>query len=865
MAVKPKKGRLTTEQIQEQLNKTIVKDHTIVKELETSFMEYAMSVIVSRALPDARDGFKPVHRRVLFAAYGLGMTHDKPHKKSARLVGEVIGKFHPHGDTAAYQTMVRMAQSFSMRYTLIDGHGNFGSIDGDSAAAMRYTEARLSKISSELLKYIDKDTVNFSENYDGSEIEPDVLPCMYPNLVANGSSGIAVGMATNMAPHCLTEICDGAKALANNSEITILELMEHIKGPDFPTGAEIVGEYGINDYFNTGKGSITIRSKYEIEELDFNKSAIIITEIPYMVNKSNVINKIVDLVKDEVIDGIADLRDESSRNGIRVVIETKRDVVPEVLLNKLFKMTQLQTNFSVNNLALVNGVPKILNMKEMLEVYLVHQYDVINRRYKYDLKKAQERAHIVLGLTIANQNIDEVIKIIRGASNNDIAQAELISKFNLTEIQAKAILDMRLRSLSGLEREKLEKELAELNALINDIQDILNNKERQTIIICEQLDYIKEKYGDERKTEILYGVSASIDDEDLIPVQDIVITMSRRGYLKRLPIDTYRTQRRGGVGVQGLKTNDDDDVEKIIVTTTHTDLLFFTEVGKVYRIRAHEVPIGSKQSKGIPAINVINIEKGEQILSILPINTYENGYLMFVTEKGISKRTNLSNFDSIRTNGKIAITLKDEDKLFSVHITDGNSELYIGASNGKLVRFDENLVRDMGRTASGVRAINLLDNEKVVGTGISSDGKYVLSVGEKGVGKLTDKEDYRQTNRGAKGVTTLKINEKTGKLAAIKLVDGDEELLLITTSGKIIRLPISQINAISRNTSGVRLMNLENKEKIQSVAVFKSNNEEELSEEELLLESQSSELNNIVEEEINDQIITDEEKKDQEK
>lgn len=822
-----KKGRLTSDDIREQLAKTIVKEHTIINELENSFMEYAMSVIVARALPDARDGFKPVHRRVLYAAHILGMTHDKPHKKSARLVGEVIGKFHPHGDSAAYQTMVRMAQDFSMRYTLIDGHGNFGSIDGDNAAAMRYTEARLSKISSELLKYIDKNTVDFVDNYDGSEQEPNVLPSIFPNLLANGSSGIAVGMATNMPPHALNEICDAAKALAQNEEITINELMQYIKGPDFPTGAEIVGEAGIIDYFNTGKGSVTIRSKYEIEELDGNKSAIVITQIPYMVNKSNLINKIVELVKDEQIDGISDLRDESSRDGIRVIIETKRDVVPEVLLNKLFKMTQLQTNFSVNNLALVNGVPRILNMKEMLEVYLKHQYDVLQRRYNFDLKKAEERAHIVLGLTIANKNIDAVIEIIKNASNNDEAQSKLMSSFSLTEIQAKAILDMRLRSLSGLEREKLEKELEELNLLIADIKDILANKSRQVAIICEQLDYLKDKYGDERKTEILYGVCADIDDEDLIPVQDIVITMSRRGYLKRLPIDTYKTQHRGGVGVQGLKTNDDDDVEKIIVTTTHTDLLFFTETGKVYRIRAHQVPVGSRQSKGIPAINIINIEKGEQILSMLPINSYENGYLMFITKQGISKRSNLSNFESIRANGKIAITLKDGDKLFAVHITNGNDELYIGASNGKLVRFNESLVRDMGRTAAGVRAINLTEKEYVVGSGLSSDGAFVLSVGEKGVGKLTDRNDYRLTNRGAKGVTTLKINEKTGKLAAIKLCNGDEELLLITSSGKIIRLPIAQISQISRNTSGVKLMNLEDKEKIQSVAVFKANDNEE--------------------------------------
>lgn len=856
---KSKKGRLTTEQIREQLSKTIIKEQPIVKELENSFMEYAMSVIVARALPDIRDGFKPVHRRVLFAAYGLGMTHDKPHKKSARWVGEVIGKFHPHGDTAAYQTLVRMAQDFSMRYILVDGHGNFGSIDGDSAAAMRYTEARLSKISGELLKYIDKETVPFIENYDGSEVEPSVLPACFPNLLANGSSGIAVGMATNMAPHCLNEICDAAKAVAYNEDITVEELLEHIKGPDFPTGAEIVGEFGIIDYFNTGKGSVTIRSKYTIEDIDSNKSAIIITEIPYMVNKVNVINKIVELVKDEVIEGITDLRDESSRDGIRIVIETRRDIVPEVLLNKLFKTTQLQTNFSVNNLALVDGVPQVVNMKMLLSSYLKHQYDVLVKRYKFDLRKAEERAHILEGLHIAVGNIDEVIKIIKTAKDTESALRELISKFNLTEIQAKAILEMKLRSLSGLEREKLENELKVLKETIVNIKLVLDNKDKQTEIICEQLDYLKDKYGDERRTEILYGESASIEDEDLIPVQDIVITMSRRGYLKRLPIDTYRTQRRGGVGVQGLKVHDDDDVEKLIVTTTHTDLLFFTQAGKVYRIRAHEVPAGSRTSKGIPAINIINIEKGEEIMSMLPIDVYKENYLFFVTEKGISKRSNLENFESIRTNGKIAITLRENDKLFSVHKTSGNEEIFIGASNGKLVRFNEELIRDMGRTAAGVRAINLSEKEKVVGSGISSDGKYILSVGEKGVGKLSDKELYRLTNRGAKGVTTLKVNEKTGNLASIKLVNGDEDALLITTTGKIIRLPISQISIISRSTSGVKLMNVENKEKIQSVAIFKHAEDEEESEEteKIVLEEVILDEVNI-EDELEDEIIEEE-------
>lgn len=825
MAIKSNKGRLSPEEIKDKLAKTTIKEQPIVSELKNSFMDYAMSIIVSRALPDVRDGFKPVHRRILYAAYDLGMTHDKPYKKSARLVGEVIGKYHPHGDSAAYETMVRMAQDFSLRYTLVDGHGNFGSIDGDSAAAMRYTEARLSKISSELLKFIDKETVEFVDNYDGSEQEPSVLPAIFPNLLANGTSGIAVGMATNMPPHNLTEICNAAKAVAKNPDISLDEIMEYIKGPDFPTGAEIVGEVGIRNYFETGRGSITIRSKYEIEELDNGKSQIIVTEIPYQVNKATLISKIADLVDEKVIDGITDLRDESSRDGIRVVIELRRDIIPEVLLNKLFKTTSLQVNFGVNNLALVNGEPKILNLRELIGEYLNHQYDVLNKRYTYDLRKAEERAHILEGLVIAVDNIDRTVQIIRNSKTDEEAQNTLMSEFKLTEIQAKHILDMKLRQLTGLQIEKLKNELEQLRITINDYKDILANKDRQTTIICDQLDELINKYGDERKTEILYGVSGSIDDEALIPVQDVVITMSKRGYLKRLPIDTYKTQHRGGVGVQGLKVNEDDDVEKMIVTTTHTDLLFFTQVGKVYRIRAHEVPPGSRQSKGIPALNIINIEKGEEILSMLPIDSYENGFLLFITKNGLAKRTDLSEFESIRCNGKIAINLRDNDSLFAVHKTGGNSEVFIGANNGKLVRFNESLVRDMGRTATGVKAISLEEKEYVVGSGTSEEGSFVLSIGEKGVGKLTPSSDYRLTNRGAKGVTTLKVNEKTGKLASIKIVNGDEELLMITTSGKVIRTMISQINTISRNTSGVKLMNVEDKEKIQSVAIFKAEND----------------------------------------
>jgi len=727
-----------------------------------------------------------------------------------------------------------MAQDFSMRYLLVDGHGNFGSIDGDSAAAMRYTEARLSKISYELLKYIDKETVDFVPNYDASEQEPSVLPSGFPNLLTNGTTGIAVGMATNIPPHNLTEVCQAIKAYAKNHNVTISEIMEYLKGPDFPTGAEIYGDSGIIKYFNTGRGSVTIRSKYEIEDIGQGRVAIVVTEIPYMVNKANLIEKIVELVTNKQIEGISDLRDESSRDGIRIVIEVKRDVIPEVLLNKLFKTTPLQTNFSVNNLALVNGVPMVLNIKEMIKYYFEHQIEILVRRTNFDLKKAKERIHIVEGLVIAVNNIDEVIKIIKASGDDDIASKSLIQRFDLTELQTKAILEMRLRALTGLNIDKLKKEYEDLILVIKDLEDVLNNYNRQVNIICENLDYLIEKFGDERRTEIMYGVSSHIDDEDLIPVEDIVVTMSKRGYFKRLPIDTYKNQRRGGVGVQGLKTYEDDDVEKILVANTHTDLLFFSDLGRVYRLRGHEVPLGSRQSKGIPAINFLPIEKSESILTILPIDNYDQGSLFFTTSKGIIKRANLSDFESIRANGKIAITLKDGDKLFSVMQTLGNDEVFIGASNGNVIRFNENDAREMGRIATGVKGINLENDEYVVGTGLSSHGEYVLAVGSKGLGKLTDINDYRLTKRGAKGVNTLKVNDKTGNLVSIKVVNREEEALIITTSGKVIRLSIKDISVIGRNTSGVKLISLENKEEVKSIAIFKK---EEINDEQLLQEN----------------------------
>lgn len=825
------------DKIKQSLTETKVIDRSISTELKSSFMEYAMSVIVSRAIPDVRDGLKPVHRRVIYAAYNMGMTSDKPYKKSARLVGEVIGKFHPHGDSAVYETMVRIAQDFSMRYTLIDGHGNFGSIDGDSAAAMRYTEARLSKISNELIKEIEKDTVDFVENYDGSEYEPNVLPALFPNLLANGSSGIAVGMATNIPPHNLNEIVDAILLVAKNKDISISEIKSVLKGPDFPTYAEIVGSDGIDSYFQTGRGSVTIRSKAEINNKE-SKSQIIIKEIPYLINKSLLIEKIVELVKNEQVEGIHDLRDESSREGIRIVIEVKKDVVPEVLLNKLYKMTPLQSNFSVNMLALVDNQPKLLNIKEILQEYLNHQIKVLVRKTKFELKKAEERAHILEGLFIAVQNINEVIKIIRESKDNEEAEKKLMSNFNLSKTQSKAILDMKLRSLSGLERKKIEEELIEVKKLIVELTEILKSQDKQIEIISNNLQNLKKTYGDERRTKILYGVSAIIDDEDLIPEEDVVISRSANNYLKRISIDAYKLQKRGGVGVKGVSTYSDDEVDDIIITTTHTDLLFFTDLGKVYRLRAHKVPLGSRQAKGVPALNLINLQKEEKILVMLPISDYSQGFLFLATTNGIVKRTRLSEFNSIRSNGKIAISLRENDKLLSAFVTRGKDEIYLGASNGLLARFNEEDVREMGRTASGVKGINIKveaagRNKKkinttinVVGASSSQSGDLILSIGEKGLGKLSEAENYRLTRRGSKGVVTLKQNEKTGKLIFSSAVKGDEEILIVTSSGKIIRLLLKNIRIIGRATSGVTLVKLQEKEKIISAAIFKSNREE---------------------------------------
>ncbi len=815
--------------IKEQLAKTKIIERPIINELKNSFLEYSMSVIVARALPDARDGFKPVHRRVLYAAYGLGMTSSRPHKKSARLVGEVIGKYHPHGDTAVYETMVRMAQDFSMRYMLMDGHGNFGSIDGDGAAAMRYTEARMSKIADTMLEDINKNTVDFIDNYDGSESEPVVLPSLFPNLLANGTNGIAVGMATNIPPHNLSELVEAIKLVANNPEVSIDEIKQVLHGPDFPTGAQIIGAKGIDDYFRTGRGSVIIRAKgtYTTNE-STGKSTIIFTEIPYQVNKTTLIQRIAELAankdsEENGISGISDLRDESSREGIRIVIETKRDVSPEVLMNQLYKKTQLQTSFAANMLALVNGEPKLINIKEGLQIYINHQLNVLNRRVNFDLNADKERQHILNGLHIAMGNIDEVVKIIRNSKSDESATEQLKSKFKLDDKQTKAILDMRLRTLSGLEREKIETELKDLEVEIKDFEDLLRNKDRQIQNIIERLEALNKKFGDKRHTDIDIESNVDISDEDLIKKVDILLTMSSRGYLKRLPIDTYRVQHRGGVGVIGATTYEDDDVSRIIVANTHTDVLIFTNKGKVYRMRGHQFPQGSRISKGLPAISFMpGIEKGENVITLLPLTNYdENTYLFFVTKNGVVKKTNISEFVHIMRNGKRCITLKEGDYLFDVLQVIDTDEIIIGASNGQAIRFDHTKVRPMGRTAAGVKGMKLDKGSHIIGVSTNKQGEYILSIGAKGIGKLTPIAEYRLTNRNAKGVRSLKVTPKTGNLVATKAVDMDDEVLIITTKNKIIRILVNQIRETGRNASGVKLINTENDDKVRDIAVFK--------------------------------------------
>lgn len=810
-----------------------IKEVNISQEMRSSFLDYAMSVIVSRALPDVRDGLKPVHRRILYAMHDLGMTADKPYKKSARIVGEVIGKYHPHGDSAVYDTMVRMAQDFNYRYMLVDGHGNFGSVDGDAAAAMRYTEARMSKISMELLRDINKDTIDYKDNYDGSEKEPEVLPSRFPNLLVNGSSGIAVGMATNIPPHQLGEVIDGLLALSKDKDITVQELMEYIPGPDFPTAGLIVGRSGIRRAYETGRGSITLRARVEIEEKPNGKQSIIVKEIPYQVNKAKLIEKIAELVRDKKIEGITDLRDESDRNGMRIVIELRKDANANVLLNNLYKQTAMQTSFGINLLALVNGQPKVLNLKQCLQHYLNHQKVVIRRRTEYDLRKAEARAHILEGLRIALDHIDEIINLIRSSQTTEIAKAGLMEKFSLTEKQAQAILDMRLQRLTGLEREKIEDEYQSLLKLIQELKEVLADEEKVLQIIREELLEIKERYNDERRTEIVSGGVDQIEDEDLIPKENIVITLTHNGYIKRLPVSTYRSQRRGGRGIQGMGIHDDDFVEHLLTTSTHDTILFFTNKGKVYKTKGYEIPEFSRTAKGLPIINLLEIDKDEWVNAIIPVQEFvDDWYLFFATKEGIVKRSPLSSFANIRTSGLIALNLREGDELISVRLTDGNKHIIIGTKNGILIRFHETDVRSMGRTATGVKGITLDADDEVVGMDILNEGEEILIVTKYGYGKRTPESEYRVQSRGGKGIKTCNVNEANGSVVSVKAVTGEEDLMLITEGGVLIRIGVDGISTMGRVTKGVKLIRLEENDAVATVAkVEKEEDEDQATEE----------------------------------
>ncbi len=834
-------------------------DVDTVSLVQESFLDYAMSVIVARAIPDVRDGLKPVHRRIVYSMSETGNTPDKPFKKCARIVGDVMGKYHPHGDSAIYGALVRLAQPFSMRYTLVEGHGNFGSIDGDEAAAYRYTEARMAKMALEMVRDINCDVVDFMDNYDGVDQEPTVLPARFPNLLVNGSSGIAVGMATNMPPHNLSEVVDGFIALAHNPEITTEELMNYIKGPDFPTGATILGRSGIRDAYETGTGSIVVRSKCHIEERSQGLKRIIVDEIPYGVNKALMIENMANLVHEKIIEGITDIRDESNKDGIRVVIEVRRDTIPEVLLNQLYKMTALQSSFGIINLCLVDNAPKVCSLKTMLNEYLNFQVDIIARRTKFLLNKDLARDHVVIGLIKCHDNIDEIVDIIKDSATPEEATKRLIERFEFTEVQVNAILGMNLRRLTGIETEKLQAERVQLEKNIAEYNRILSLRENQVELVIRELLEIKEKFGDERRTEIS-NAAATIDDEDLIPEEQVIITLSRGGYVKRLTADTFRAQRRGGRGVRGAGLNENDHVEMMIYAKTHTDLLFFTDLGKVYRVRGYQVPEGQRGAKGIPVINLINIEKGENVKNIIAVDEYQDDhFLMFFTEQGVVKKTPLKEYESIRQNGKIAITLKEGDMLLDVkNITDfadANDEsgnpyptiVGIGSSSGRLCSFPATQVRSMGRTAAGVKGIELQDNEKAVGVTSSMDGDKILVLTDKGFGKITpvfnegdepleERRNYRLTKRGAKGVITLKATPKTGKLVCVRAITGEEDLMVVTNAGIVIRTPLGQIRMIGRNTQGVKIMNLEDRQRVASMTILP--HEEELPEEETDLEEE---------------------------
>ena len=790
----------------------------IVGEMRKSFLDYSMSVIVARALPDVRDGLKPVHRRILYTLYEEGMTPDKKYQKSANAVGAVMGHYHPHGDSAIYESMVRMAQDFTYRHTLVDGHGNFGSIDGDGAAASRYTEARLAKISMELLRDLNKDTVDFSENYDGQRKEPVVLPSRFPNILVNGNMGIAVGIATNIQPHNLGEVIDGCVAYIDNPDITVTELMQYIKGPDFPTAGVILGNSGIKRAYESGRGAITIRGMATVEETH-NKHRIVITELPYQVNKKALIQRIGELVRDKVIDGISNLSDESALEGIKIVIDVKKEANANVVLNNLYKHTQLQTSYGINFLMLVDGSPRTLGLREIIEKYIDHQKHVIYRRCQFDLKRYKDRLHILDGLKIALDNIDRVIKIIRESADDDEAKAGLMSNFALSEVQSQAILDMRLKRLTGLEKSKIEEEIAELEKLVKELEEILASEEKILEVIKTEMLEIKDKYADERRTHIDMTAIDYIEDESLIPVENVVITLTNKGYIKRLPADTYKTQNRGGMGVKGMATNEEDFVEHLINATSHDYILMFTNMGKVYRIKGYEIPEYSRQSKGLPIINLLSLDKDEKVTSLLKIsNDDEYKCLVFATKNGLIKRTDISEFDSIRTNGKKFITLKDNDELVSVKKTTGNDEILMASSNGRMVRFNESAVRIMGRSASGVRGINL-DGGILVGMEIVEPNEYVLVITENGYGKKTPVDEYRITNRGGKGVKTVNITEKNGSIVSFKTVDDSKDLMIITDSGIIIRLAVDKISTMSRVTQGVKLINLKEDSIVSSTSI----------------------------------------------
>lgn len=800
----------------------------VVTEMESSFLDYSMSVIVSRALPDVRDGLKPVHRRIIYTMWEEGLSPEKAFRKSATTVGSVLGRYHPHGDVAVYESLVRMAQDFSSRHLLVEGHGNFGSIDGYPAAAMRYTEARLSRLSLELLKDINKNTVNFIDNYDGTRKEPQVLPSRYPNVLVNGGMGIAVGMATNIPPHNLSEVIDGCIAFIDNNDITTLELMEHIKGPDFPTGANILGNSGIKQAYDTGKGSITIRSKTEITEKK-GVSKIIITEIPYQVNKGTLIAKIGELVRNKIIEGISDLHDQSTiKQGIKIVLDLKREANANVVLNNLYKHTQLQVSYGINMLMLVDGQPKILGLKTILDEYIKYQKLVIKRRVSFDLDRAEKSAHIYEGLKIALDNIDEVIKLIRNAKSDQEAFQALQNKFALSDLQIQAILEMKLRRLTGLEKEKIEQELKKLGILIKELKEILASEQMIIDIIKKEMLEIKDKHGDERRTKIDDTAIEFIEDESLIPIKDSVILLTKEGYIKRMTSDNYKIQNKGGVGIKGMSTNDEDLVEHLINASTHDYIMFISNKGKIYRIKGYEIGEYTRQSKGLPIINLLPIEKDEQINSILiSKQDCKNLYLILTTKYGIVKRTDLKEFDSIRVSGKIAISLKENDEVIAAHLTDGTRDVVLGSSNGRMARFNETEVRVMGRTASGVRGINLIDNEICIGAEIASEGHEILVLSEKGYGKRTNIEEYRVTRRGSKGVKTLNITKKTGQLITFKALENlDNDLMIITTNGTIIRLELSSVSKMSRVTQGVKLITLKDNQYVASASIVSKEEEE---------------------------------------